>query len=75
MTVILIHAFMTSRLDYCNALLGGCSACLINKLQIMLCSLDPCLFVYFHILSSEMRKERNHSSTLDGAVSLEPSSD
>ncbi len=29
----LIHAFMTSRLDYCNALLGGCSACLINKLK------------------------------------------
>ncbi len=28
----LIHAFMTSRLDYCNALLGGCSARLINKL-------------------------------------------
>ncbi len=32
---ILINAFMTSRLDYCNALLGGCSACLINKLQIV----------------------------------------
>ncbi len=31
---ILIHAFMTSRLDYCNALLGGCSAHLINKLQM-----------------------------------------
>ncbi len=31
----LIHAFMTSRLDYCNALLGGCSACLINKLQMV----------------------------------------
>ncbi len=31
----LIHAFMTSKLDYCNALLGGCSACLINKLQMV----------------------------------------
>ncbi len=30
---MLIHAFMTSRFDYCNALLGGCSARLINKLQ------------------------------------------
>ncbi len=30
----LIHAFMTSRLDYYNALLGGCSARLINKLQL-----------------------------------------
>ncbi len=29
---ILIHA---SRLDYCNALLGGCSARLINKLQLV----------------------------------------
>ncbi|KAL1281377.1 hypothetical protein QQF64_000180, partial [Cirrhinus molitorella] len=32
---ILIHAFMTSRIDYCNALLGGCSARLINKLQLV----------------------------------------
>ncbi len=32
---ILIHAFMTERLDYCNALLGGCSARLINKLQMV----------------------------------------
>ncbi len=32
-TEMLINAFMTSRLDYCNALLGGCSARLINKLQ------------------------------------------
>ncbi len=32
---ILIHAFMTSRLDYCNALVGGCSARLINKLQMV----------------------------------------
>ncbi len=30
-----IHAFMTSRLDYCNDLLGGCSARLINKLQMV----------------------------------------
>ncbi len=29
---MLINAFMASRLDYCNALLGGCSARLINKL-------------------------------------------
>ncbi len=32
---ILIHAFMTSMLDYCNALLGGYSARLINKLQMV----------------------------------------
>ncbi len=32
---MLIHVFMTSRLDYCNALLGGCSARLINKLQMV----------------------------------------
>ncbi len=32
---MLIHAFMTSKLDYCNALLGGCSAHLINNLQMV----------------------------------------
>ncbi len=31
----LVHAFMTSRLDYCNALLGGCPASSKNKLQIV----------------------------------------
>ncbi len=35
----LVHAFMTSRLDYCNALLGGCPASSINKLQMWLESL------------------------------------
>ncbi|KAI5619067.1 hypothetical protein C0J50_21098, partial [Silurus asotus] len=31
----LIHAFMTFRLDYCNASLGGCPASLINKLHMV----------------------------------------
>ena len=31
----LVHAFMTSRLDYCNAIMGGCPARLINKLQLV----------------------------------------
>ncbi len=31
----LVHAFMTSRLDCCNALLGGCPAPSLNKLQIV----------------------------------------
>ncbi len=32
---MLINAFMTSRLDYCNALFSGCSTRLINKLQMV----------------------------------------
>ncbi len=31
----LVHAFMTSRLNYCNALLDGCPASSINKQQIV----------------------------------------
>ncbi len=34
-TEMLINVFMTSRLDYYNALLVGCSARLINKLQMV----------------------------------------
>ncbi len=31
----LVNEFMTSRLDYCNALQGVCPASSINKLQIV----------------------------------------
>ncbi len=34
----LVHAFMTSRLDYCNALLGGCPASSINKFKFQVSS-------------------------------------
>ncbi len=32
---MLIYTLLTSWLDYCNALLGGCSARFINKLQMV----------------------------------------
>ncbi len=40
---ILIHAFMTSMLDYCNVLLAGCSARSINKLQMVQNAAARCL--------------------------------
>ena len=30
-----VHAFITSRLDYCNTILAGCSNTLLNKLQLV----------------------------------------
>ncbi len=42
---MLINAFMTSSLDYCNALLGGCSAHLINKLN----GLAPYRIIVLHV--------------------------
>ena len=29
----IVHSFITSNIDYCNALLYGVSQCVINKLQ------------------------------------------
>ena len=34
-TEILIHAYITSKLDYCNAVLYGLPKCLLNRLQLV----------------------------------------
>ncbi len=53
---MLINAFMTSRLVYCNALLGGCSACLINygwsKMQQLEFLLEPGSMTTLAVLST-----------------------
>ncbi len=51
----LVHAFMTSRLDYCNALLGGCPASSINKLQIVQNAAARDLWVIPYVYSSTVR--------------------
>ena len=35
-TETLVHAFVSSKLDYCNTLLYGLPKCLINKIQLIL---------------------------------------
>ncbi len=50
----LVHAIMTSRLDYCNALLGGCPASSKKQLQIVQNAADRVLtrsIKYDHITS------------------------
>ena len=31
--ITLVHAFVTSRLDHCNAILVGCSSTVLDRLQ------------------------------------------
>ncbi|KAI5619740.1 hypothetical protein C0J50_20657, partial [Silurus asotus] len=48
----LIHAFLTSRTDYCNALLGGCSSQISNPLQTTASYLQNTKWFIFIFLSS-----------------------
>ncbi|KAI5106523.1 hypothetical protein C0J45_4220, partial [Silurus meridionalis] len=60
----LVHASMTSRLDYCNALLGGCPASLINTYK----TLNGLASMYLSSLLTRFNPSRSLRSQNSGLV-------